>query len=82
MPMPMPMPTHAHGFRVGMGAMSLFMGGHRWALVLCIPYIQLQIGVKLLVCREYTNQEALRAEANDIERLFICPIQPRLDVGG
>ena len=29
------------------------------------PCIELQIGVKLLKCREYANQEALRAEAND-----------------
>ena len=29
------MPTHAHGFWVGMGAISLFMGGHGWAWVLC-----------------------------------------------
>ena len=46
------------------------------------PYIQLQIGVKLLGCKEYANQEALRDEANDNERPFICPIQPRLGVGG
>ena len=45
------------------------------------PYIQLQIGVKLLGCREYANQEVLRDEANDNERPFICPIQPRLGVG-
>ena len=45
------------------------------------PCIQLQIGVKLLGCREYANQEALRAEANDSERPIICPIQPRLGVG-
>jgi hypothetical protein len=74
-PIPMPMPM---GFGwawvryycswVGMGA-SLH------------PYIQLQIGVKLLGYREYTNQEALRAEASDSERPFICPIQPRLGVG-
>jgi hypothetical protein len=36
-PIPMPMPTHTYGFWVGMGAMLLFMGGHGWALVLCIP---------------------------------------------
>jgi hypothetical protein len=77
MPMPMPMPTHTHGFWVGMGAMLLIV--HGWASVLCI---QLQIGVKLLGCREFANQEALRAEANDSERPFICPIQPRLGVGG
>jgi hypothetical protein len=36
------------------------------------PCIQLQIGVKLLGCREYTNQEALRDEANNSERpLFV-----------
>jgi hypothetical protein len=31
------------------------------------PCIQLQIGVKLLGCREYANQEALRVEAKDYE---------------
>jgi hypothetical protein len=87
-----PIPTHAHGFWVGMGAMLLFMGGHEWAWVqyycswvsigFVHPCIQLQIGVKLLGCREYANQEALRAEANDSEPPFICPIQPRLGVGG
>jgi hypothetical protein len=46
------------------------------------PCIQLQIGVKLLGCREYANQEALQVEANDNEQLFICLIQPRLGVGG
>ena len=62
--------THAHGFWawVGIGFVHF-----------CI---QLQIGVKLLGCRLYTNQEALRAEASDSERPFICPIQPRHGVGG
>jgi hypothetical protein len=46
------------------------------------PCTQLQIRVKLLGCKEYTNQEALWVEAGDIERLFICLIQPRLGVGG
>jgi hypothetical protein len=46
------------------------------------PCIQLQIGVKLLECRDCANQEALQAEANDNERLFICLIQPRFGVGG
>jgi hypothetical protein len=88
----MPMPTHTHGFWVGMGAMLLFMGGHGcdiivhgWAWVgigFVHPCIQLQIGVKLLGCKEYANQEALWVEANDNERPFICPIQPRLGVGG
>jgi hypothetical protein len=48
-----PMPTHTMGFgwaSVGIGFVH--------------PCIQLQIGVKLLGCREYANQEALRAEAN------------------
>jgi hypothetical protein len=68
------------------------MSGHEWAwvpyycswvgIIFMHPCIHLQIGVKLLGCREYINQEALWAEANDSERLFICPIQPRLDVGG
>jgi len=31
---------------------------------------------------EYANQEALQAEASDCERPFICPIQPRLGIGG
>ena len=44
--------AHTHGFWVG-------MGGHRF----CASCIQLQIGVKLLECREYANQEALRTEA-------------------
>jgi hypothetical protein len=66
--------------------------GFGWAWVRCNvswvgigfvhPCIQLQIGVKLLGCREYANQEALRAEASDNVRPFICPIQPRLGVGG
>ena len=58
--------THAHGFWVGMGTTLLFMGGHGFDIVVH-PYIQLQIGVKLLGCREYANQEALRAEASDSE---------------
>ena len=83
--------AHAHGFWVGMGAMLLFMGGRGWARVrfycswvgmgFVHPYIQLQIGVKLLGFKEYANQEALRTEANDNERPFICLIQPRLGVG-
>jgi hypothetical protein len=56
------------------------MGGHGWAWVHAC--IQLQIRVKLLGCREYANQEALRCEASDNERPFICPIQPRLGVVG
>jgi len=58
---------------MGFGWAWVGMGGH--------PYIQLQIGVKLLGCMEYAYQKALWDEANDNERLFIFPIQPRLGVG-
>ena len=54
--------------------------GFGWAWVQCYyswvgigfvhPYIQLQIGVKLLGCREYANQEALRAEAKIVNDLL------------
>jgi hypothetical protein len=67
-----------------MGAMILFMDGHGWAWVgigFVHPCIQLQIGVKLLGCREYANQEMFQAEANGNEQPLICPIQPRLGVG-
>jgi hypothetical protein len=43
---------------------------HGWAWVgigFVHPCIQLQIGVKLLGCKEYANQKALRAEASDNE---------------
>ena len=73
-----PMPIHTHWFWVGMGAMLLFMGGHQFcASVHPAPNRSQTFG-----CREYANQEALRAEAINIEQLFICPIQPRLGVGG
>ena len=66
--------VHAHGFWVGMGAM-LFVHGWAWMGIGFVhPCIQLQIGVKLLGCRVYANQEALRTEANDNEQPFICPI--------
>ena len=68
--MPMPMPTHTHGFWVGMGAMLLFMGGHRFCASLHPAPNQSQTSR----CKEYSNQEALRAEANDNERLSICMI--------
>jgi len=58
---------------------------HGWAWVgigFVHPCIQFQIGVKILGCRKYANQEALWVEANDNEGPFICPIQPRLGVGG
>jgi hypothetical protein len=44
--------------------------GFAWAWVgigFVHPRIELQIGDKLLGCKEYTNQEALRAEANNNE---------------
>jgi hypothetical protein len=69
--------AHAHGFWVG--TVSYY---YSWVGIGFVhPCIQLQIGVKLLGCTEHANQEALRAEANDNERPFICPIQPRLGVG-
>jgi hypothetical protein len=65
--------------------------GFGWAWVRCYcswvgigfvhPCIQLQIGVKLLICMEYANQEAFQVEVNNNELPFICPIQLRLDVG-
>ena len=73
----MPMPTHTHGFwRAWVRCYGSWVG-----MGFVHPYIQLQIGVKLLGFKEYANQEALRTEANDNERPFICLIQPRLGVG-
>jgi hypothetical protein len=64
--------THAHPCPWVLGGYVCDIIVHVWAWV--HPYIQLQIGVKLLGCREYANQEALRAEANDNERHFICKL--------
>ena len=36
------MPTHAHGFWVGMGAILLFMGGHR-SLLMSVVWVWVQI---------------------------------------
>ena len=47
--------------------------GFGWAWVgigFVYPCIQLQIGVKLLICREYANQEVLRAEAKTMNDLL------------
>jgi hypothetical protein len=77
--------THAHPYPWVLGGHGCDVIFHRWAWVgisFVHPCIQIQIGVKLLGCREYANQEALWAEANDSERPFICLIQPRLGVGG
>jgi len=63
---------------MGFGWAWVGMGGHRFVH----PCIRLQIRVKFLGCKEYSNQEALQTEGNDNERPFICPIQPRLGVGG
>jgi hypothetical protein len=80
---PIPMPTHTHGFWVGMHGCDVIVHGWAWVGIGFVhPYIQLQIGVKLLGCKEYPNQEGLRAEANKSEQPFICPLQPRLGVGG
>ena len=43
----MPMPTHTHGFWVGMGAMLLFMGGHR-SLLMVMVWVWVQILRKML----------------------------------
>ena len=57
---PMPMPTHTHGFWVGMHGCDVIVHGWAWVGIGFVhPCIQLQIGVKLIGCREYANQEAL-----------------------
>jgi hypothetical protein len=64
---------------VGVGGHGCEIVDHGWAWIgICFvdPCIQLQIGVKLLGCKEYANQEALRAKASDSEWPFICLIQP------
>jgi len=65
-----------------MGAILLFMGGHGWASILCILASSSKSESNFSDANEYANQEALRTEANDNEQPFLCPIQPRLDVGG
>jgi hypothetical protein len=63
--------AHAHPYPWVLGGHGCDVIVHEWAWVgICFvhPCIQLQIGVKLLGCREYTNQEALRAEASDNEQ--------------
>jgi hypothetical protein len=71
------------GFWVGMGAMLLTycswvgLGGHQFCASLHPTPNRSQTSRM-----QGANQEALRAEANDSERPFICPIQPRLGVGG
>jgi hypothetical protein len=79
--------AHAHAYPCPwvLGGHGCDVIVHGWAWVgmgFVHPCIHLQIGVKLLGCKEYANQEALWAEANDSEQPFICPIQPRLGVGG
>jgi hypothetical protein len=58
--------AHAHGFYGGHGCEIIVRG-----IGFVHPCIQFQNGVKLLGCREYTNQEAHRAEARDSERLYL-----------
>jgi hypothetical protein len=79
--------THAHA----LPCLPMPMGfGWAWVRYYCSwvgigfvhSCIHLQIGVKLLGCMEYANQEVPRVEANDSERPFICLIQPRLGVCG
>jgi hypothetical protein len=77
--------AHAHPCPWVLGEHGCDVIVHGWAWVginFVHPWIHLQSGVKLLGCREYANQEALWTEASDNERPFICPIQPRLGVGG
>jgi hypothetical protein len=65
--------AHAHPYLWVLGGHGCEVIVHGWAWMgigfvhLCI---QLQIEVKLVGCKEYN------------ERSFICPIQPRLGVGG
>jgi hypothetical protein len=76
--------AHAHPYPWVLDGHGCDIIVHGWAWVgigFVLPCIQLQIGVKLLGCREYANQEVLWVEANDNDRLFIGLIQPRLDVG-
>jgi hypothetical protein len=54
------------------------MGGHRF----CASLHSAPNRSQTSRMQEYANQEALRAEANYSEQPFICPIQPRLGVGG
>jgi hypothetical protein len=75
--------AHAHPWVLGGHGCDVIVHGRAWVGIGFVhPCIQLQIGVKLLGCKEYANQEVLWAEANDSERPFICLIQPRLGVGG
>ena len=65
--------THAHPYPWVLGGHGWDVIVHGWAWVgMCFVQlcIQLQIGVKLFRCREYTNQEALRAEAKTVDDLL------------
>jgi len=84
--------AHAHPYPWVLGGHGCDVIVHGWAWVryycswvgigFVHPCIRFQIGVKLLGCREYANQETLRIEATDSEQPFLCLIQPRLGVGG
>ena len=55
--------AHTHGFWVGMGAILLGMGGHRfYASLHPAPNWSQTFG-----CREYANHKALQVEASDSE---------------
>jgi hypothetical protein len=80
--------THAHAHAhpcpwvLGGYGCDIIVYGWAWVGIGFVhPCIQLQIGVELLGCREYANEEAVRAKASDSERPSICPIQPRLRAG-
>jgi hypothetical protein len=69
--------------------MPMGIGGgvivHGWAWVsisFVHPYIQLQIGVNFLDAWNMLTKKRYEHEACDSERPFICPIPPRLGVGG
>jgi hypothetical protein len=63
--------AHAHPWVLGGHGCNVIVHGCAWVGIGFVhSCIQLQIIVKLLGCREYANQDALRTEANDSERLI------------
>ena len=68
---------------MGMGAILLFMSGHGWASVLCIPTSNFKSESNFSDAgNTLTKKRSGLAEASDSERPLICPIQPKLGVGG
>ena len=61
-----PMPTYAHGFRVAMGAIFVFMGGHR-SMLMGVVWVWVQIRRKcwaLVVGCMCANTMGLQQRAN------------------